>query len=378
MFFKDVIGHDIIKKRLIKTVKDNRISHAQLFTGPEGSGSLALAIAFAQYVSCLDPKESDSCGTCVSCQKYMKLIHPDLHFVYPVATTKTITKDPVSDDFINDWRSFILDNPYQGQEQWYEYIGVGNKQGIISKNESYKIIRKLSLKAFESEYKVMIIWLPEKMNQVAANKLLKIIEEPPPKTLFLLVSEDSGKILPTILSRTVINKIPKIDKNSLFNTLKGRFLISNDELKKSVQLADGNYLQVVDLLSEEENNLDNFRMFIQIMRLCYTGKVIEIVKWVDEVSIKGREKQKSLLAYALRMIRENFMLNLAKGQNGKIIQLSGEEAEFSKKFYPFIHENNVYEIAEEFNSAHFHIVSNANSKIVFLDLALRIIKLIKT
>jgi DNA polymerase-3 subunit delta' len=378
MLFNDVIGHDIIKKWLIKTVKDNRISHAQLFTGPEGSGSLALAIAFAQYISCQEQKESDSCGTCVSCQKYVKLIHPDLHFVFPVATTKSITKNPVSDDFISDWRSFILDNPYQRSAQWYDYIGVGNKQGIITKNESYEILRKLSLKAFESEFKVVIVWLPEKMNQTAANKLLKIIEEPPPKTLFLLVSEEPGKILPTILSRTAITKIPPIDDSSLFKSLKEQFPLSNAELKQIVQLVDGNYIQAIELLSEDENNADNFQMFTQLMRLCYTKKVIEIISWVDEISIKGREKQKSLLSYALRMIRENFILNVIKEQNKKMIRLYGKEAEFSQKFYPFINENNVYAIAEEFNNAHFHIASNANSKIVLLDMALKIIKLIKT
>jgi len=201
MLFKEIVGQKSVKEKLIQSVKDNRISHAQLLLGPEGSGKLALAIAHAQYICCNNKLEDESCGVRPSCLKFKKLVHPDLHFVYPVATSKTIKKDPVSDDYISLWREAIVENPYMSQTRWYEIIDVENKQGLISKYESYEILRKLNLKTFEADYKILIMWLPEKMNAPAANKLLKLIEEPPSKTLLLLVSENSEQIIPTILAR---------------------------------------------------------------------------------------------------------------------------------------------------------------------------------
>ncbi len=374
MQFKEVVGHHKIKEKLIHTIKENRVSHAQLFLGSEGSGNLALAIAYAQYISCENKLESDSCGVCPSCIKFQKLIHPDLHFVYPVSTSKTVKKDPVSDDYIAQWRETIIENPYINHNKWYGIIDVENKQGIISKNESYEIIKKLNLKTFESEYKIMIIWLPEKMNASAANKLLKLIEEPPAKTLFLMVSENSEQMLPTILSRTQLIKIPKIDNESMRNALCDRLGLSSGKAGDIAHLANGNYFEAQNLISSTEEDNDNFDQFTQFMRLSYQRKVIEIINWVDEISRIGREKQKSFLAYSLRLIRENFMLNI---NNKDLVHLTKKELEFSEKFSQFINQENIYQIYEALNRAHSDIEMNAYNKIVFLDLALKIIKLIK-
>lgn len=374
MQFKEVVGHHKIKGKLIHTIKGNRVSHAQLFLGSEGSGNLALAIAYAQYVSCENKQENDSCGVCPSCIKFQKLVHPDLHFVYPVSTSKTVKKDPVSDDYITLWREIIIENPYINQNKWYEIIDVENKQGIISKNESKEILKKLNLKTFESEYKIMIIWLPEKMNAAAASKLLKLIEEPPAKTLFLMVSENSEQILSTILSRTQLIKIPKIDDESMRNALCDRLGLSPEKAGDIAHLANGNYFEAQNLISSTEEDNDNFDQFTQFMRLSYQRKVIEIINWVDEISRIGREKQKSFLAYSLRLIRENFMLNI---KNKDLVYLTKKELEFSEKFSQFINQENISQIYEALNRAHSDIEMNAYNKIVFLDLALKIIKLIK-
>ncbi|MCD4832566.1 MAG: DNA polymerase III subunit delta [Bacteroidales bacterium] len=374
MQFKEVVGHHKIKEKLIHTIKGNRVSHAQLFLGSEGSGNLALAIAYAQYVSCEDKQENDSCGVCPSCIKFQKLVHPDLHFVYPVSTSKTVKKNPVSDDYITLWREIIIENPYINQNKWYEIIDVENKQGIISKNESKEILKKLNLKTFESEYKIMIIWLPEKMNAAAASKLLKLIEEPPAKTLFLMVSENSEQILSTILSRTQLIKIPKIDNESMRNALCDRLGLLPEKAGDIAHLANGNYFEAQNLISSTEEDNDNFDQFTQFMRLSYQRKVIEIINWVDEISRIGREKQKSFLAYSLRLIRENFMLNI---KNKDLVYLTKKELEFSEKFSQFINQENIYQIYEALNRAHSDIEMNAYNKIVFLDLALKIIKLIK-
>lgn len=380
MLFKEIIGQEKIKKRLIQTVKDNRISHAQLFLGPEGSGKLALAIAYAQYICCENKKNTntidDSCGSCLSCKKYQKLIHPDLHFVFPVAKTKKVDKDsPVSDDFIYEWRTSILESPYIQLNQWLELINVENKQGIIYTEESNEIIKKLNLKSFESEYKVMIIWMPEKMHTTAANKLLLMIEEPPPKTLFLLVSENAGQIIQTILSRTQLIKIPKIDNNSLLEYIRSsdKFDLKEQEINNIVRLANGNYIKALDIINSSHEHSYNFEMFKQLMRNCYKNKILDIIKWVDEISKVGREKQKSFLLFSLRMIRENFILNI---KHNEIVYLTDEEADFSQKFSPFINQQNIFQLADELNKAHYHIERNANNKIVFLDLSLRLTKLL--
>jgi len=375
MFFRDVIGQEEIKKRLIQTVRENRISHAQLFSGPEGSGSLALAIAYAQYISCEDKTEEDSCGECPSCNKYKKYIHPDLHFVFPVNTTEKVKKDgPVSDDFIFKWREMLLNNPYATLFQWYERIGIENKQGIINRNESAEIVRKLNLKSFESEHKVMIIWLPEKMHPTAANKLLKIIEEPLGSTIFLLITESPEQIIPTILSRTQILKIPGIDEGSLLEALKKQFQLPEEELKNAARLAEGSYNKAIEYIQRSDETELNFERFAKIMRMTYARDFTGIFDWVEEMASTGREKQKNFLIYALRLVRENYLMNIG---NKGLIRLSEKEKEFSEKFCAFIQHKNAPQMAEEFNKACIHIEANAYDRIIFLDLALKLVKLIR-
>lgn len=376
MLFKEIIGQEEIKKKLIKTVEENRVSHAQLFSGPEGAGCLPLAIAYAQYISCENRSGNDSCGTCHSCLKYSKLIHPDLHFILPVASTPKV-KEPLTDKFLEEWRVSFLENPYLNPAEWYKAIGLDNKQGFINVAESYEIIRKLSLKSYESEYKVVIIWLPEKMNKPTSNKLLKIIEEPPSKTLFLMITENSTNILPTIYSRVQMIRIPKLEEAEILLTLQQKFDFEEVKMKDAAHLADGNYLKALNVLERAEENKLHFEKFTTLMRLCWTNDIPEILNWVEEIVRVGRESQKQFLDYGLRIIRENFFININQGISDEINRMTQYESDFSVNFSKFIDKNNVFGITNEFNQASLHIGANANGKIVFLDMANKLVKLIK-
>lgn len=374
MRFSEVAGHSEIKKRLIQSVTEERVPHAQLFHGPEGAGSLTLALAYATYLSCTDRLLDDSCGECPSCMKYDKLVHPDLHFVYPVFTNKSITSNPVSDDFIEDWRKALLENPYLTLQQWYGYMGLENKQGIINKWESQAIMRKLNLKAFESDHKIMIMWMPEKMNASASNKLLKMIEEPPPMTVFLLVAENTGQILPTVLSRTQLIRVPRLRDEELLEALNKSYKEDEEKLKNTVHLAEGNYSSAVEILARSEESEYQLDLFIRVMRLAYSRKFQEIFTWVDEISGLGRERQKSFLVYALRMVRENYLLNM---EQKELVRMNPPENDFSGRFSAFIHKDNAQEIIRELDEACVHIEANAYARIVFLDFALTLVKLIR-
>ena len=371
MRFSEIIGQQNIKNQLILSVKENRVSHAQLFNGPEGAGALPLALAYAQYIGCENKNENDSCGICKPCQKYSKLIHPDLHFVFPVVNTVSSHK-VVSDDFLNEWRKELLENPYMNLNHWTEAIAQDNKQVGIFEKESGEIIRKLNLKTYEAEYKVMIIWMPEKMHIVAANKLLKMIEEPPAKTLFILVSENSGQILTTILSRTQFVKIPPIGQPDMQTAL-SKLISDKGQINDITRIAGGNYFKALELIHSQDDENENFNLFVNLMRLCYKSDVTELIKWSENAAALGREKQKTFLKTCLRLIRENFVMNTA---HKSIAYLTGQEAEFSEKFHHFINNNNVYKINDELNKALYHIESNGNSKIILLDLALKMAKLI--
>ncbi len=374
MLFREVLGQEHVKKRLIQSVKDNRVSHAQLFFGPEGTGKLPLAIAYAQYMCCEAPSEDDACGTCPSCIKYGKLVHPDLHFVFPVVKLKKGSGNTVSDDFISQWRETILSNPYISENRWYEVIGAENKQGLISKAESDAVLRKLSLKSFEAPYKVMIIWLAEKMNASAANTLLKLLEEPPDTTVFLLLAEHTDHILPTILSRTQMIRVGPLGEASIRKGLQERF--PGDELMADdvVRRANGNYGIAIQLMEEGELDRENFDEFVFLMRKCYGREIVELHRWTEKLAGWGRERLKLFLTYALRMIRENFMLNLRQKE---ITYLSKKEYEFSARFSAFIHTGNVFTMASEFQRAAEHIEANGYPKLVLLDLAIKNIMLLK-
>ncbi|MCD6556964.1 MAG: DNA polymerase III subunit delta [Bacteroidales bacterium] len=378
MFFKDIAGHKAIKQKLIGAVQQNRVSHALLFSGPEGNGKLSLAIAFAQYLSCENKSENDSCGTCSSCLKYQKLIHPDLHFVFPVIKKKASEK-PISDTYIKEWREFISNSVYHGFEKWLKKMGTENQQAGIFAQESEEIIKKLNLKSYESEYKIMIIWMPEKMNISASNKLLKMIEEPPPKTILILVTEDSEKIIKTILSRTQLINIPKINEQIMYESIKEKYEIEDAKIKEIVRTSDGNYLKAEELILNNENSSEqeNFSLFAQFMRDAYGLRVTELIEWAEKMAKSGRETQKNFLQYALKLLRENFILNISPENQNKVLFLTDNEKNFSIKFNKFIHKNNIFQLTNEFNEAYNHIERNGYNKLIFLDLALKTARLLK-
>jgi DNA polymerase-3 subunit delta' len=375
MNFSQIPGQKEIIGKLLRTVKEERVSHAQLFTGPEGCGSLALALAYASYISCENRTEHDSCGVCKSCVKYEKMIHPDLHFVFPVIKNKK-NNDPVSDNYLQQWRELVKKSPYFTLNNWLDSIEVGNAQGMIFSSEASEIIKKLNLKTFESDFKVMIIWLPEKMHQATSNKLLKMIEEPPEKTLFLLVSEEPDRIIPTILSRCQLVKIPSFAGSAIEAYLIKRFTLSPDKAADISRISRGNITRAIELCENEESSLANLDRFKSLMRFAWKRDVISIINWSEEIAATGREAQKNFISFALRILRENLMLSLDQGKNS-LVFLSSEEASFSGNFHPFINKNNIYPITEELNLVYSHVEANGNAKIIFLDLALKVARLIR-
>lgn len=375
MLFRDIIGQKKIKQRLIRSVQEERVSHAQLFSGPEGTGKLGLAIAYAQFISCRNRTEEDSCGNCPSCHKYGKLIHPDLHFVFPVFKTKESKKKYVwCDEFLTQWRNLILKSHYFNLNQWMDLISAENAQVTIYTNESEAIIKKLSLKPYEAEFKVMIIWLPEKMQTECANKLLKLIEEPPDKTLFLLVTEDEGNILPTILSRTQIIKIPGIDDQDLQEALQFSGKYNQAAIVEMIRLAKGNYLRAIESEDPGEDKVYYFTTFQKIMRTAWKGEILELMNIGEDLATRGREKQKDFFIYTLQLTREFFILNMNKPS---LVYLTNEEKDWGKKFSPFINERNVFALNQLFEEGYLHITMNGNPKIIFTDVLLKIVRLIK-
>ncbi len=371
MYFNNIIGQEEAKHHLLQTVKEGRISHAQLFLSPQGTGGLPLAIAYARYVLCSNKQEQDACGQCPSCVQLDKLAHPDLHFAYPVVLS---SKVKVSDDVLPAWREAVLERPYMSANWWYEQLGEDKKQGVLGVAESAEIVRKLALKSFEGGYKVMIIWMAELMNTAAANKLLKIIEEPPEKTLFVLITENHEDILPTIISRTQLLKLNKIKEPTIATALQQAYGLEVTEANAFARLAEGSYFEAGKLVEEREEENQNFVQFRDWMRICFRRDVGEAIRWVDSMAGIGREKQKSFLRYGLHIFRQCIVGNYGDEQ---LVRLNGTELEFSKKFAPFLNGNNMVALVEEFDTAHYHIERNANPKILFLDLSFKVFKLLK-
>jgi DNA polymerase-3 subunit delta' len=372
MFFRDIIGQEEIKQRLIQNVHENKIAHAQLFCGGEGVGKLPLAIAYARYISCLNPSNEDACGKCPNCIKFNHLAHPDLHFIFPVVKKKS-TKDVVSDDYIAEWRELIAKTPYFNLHTWLEEMGAENQQAQIYVKESNEIIRKLSLKSSQGGYKIIIIWLPEKMNQECSNKLLKLLEEPAEQTVFLLVSEEPDMLLTTIQSRTQRINIKGIEEKELKEALMNIHGLQEQEATDIAHRSEGNFLKAIESISLNEENKLFFDLFVALMRLSYQRKIKEMKVWSENVAAMGRERQKHFLSYCQRMIRENFIYNF---HNRSITYLGSEEEAFSTRFAPFINERNVMEIMSELNEAQRHIEQNVNAKMVFFDFSLKMIVLL--
>ncbi len=382
MQFSQIIGHDDIKQRLIRQVRDNRVAHAQLFHGPEGVGKLQLAIAYAQYIACQDKRGDDSCGVCPACVKYAKLQHPDLHFVFPIVKPKD-RKTVVCDDFIYEFRNLILERGYFTEADWYAYVQAESKSGVIYAHESTEILKKLSLKSYESEHKVMIIWLPEKMNITCANKILKLLEEPEGKTLFLLVSNAPDQIITTILSRTQQVKVSAIEQPTVSQALVSKYGITPEQAQYYARVANGSYAKALGLMGQSDDKLLNFHRFTEMMRMAWMignrsdyASLLKLSKWTDEIASTkvGREQQKAFFRYAQYLTRENFIYNLA---NPDLNYLNNEEQSFSANFARFVNERNVEDMMEEFGVAERQIEQNGNAKMIFFDVALKMIMLLK-
>lgn len=375
MNFSQIPGQQAVIDRLRSSVAENRVSHALLFYGPEGCGKFALALAFARYISCEKRTAEDACGVCPSCVKYDKLIHPDLHFVFPVIKKKQ-NMEYVSDNYIAQWREMVLRSPWFSLSTWTEAMEVANEQAVIYVAEAAEIIRKLSLKAFESDFKIMIIWLPEKMNAETANKLLKMIEEPPARTLFILVSEEDDRLLPTITSRCQHIRIPSIPADELSAYLVKTMGMDHVRASETAAIANGNMVRAMELAREDDNTTVHLDRFKKLMRTAWTRDIHSLVNWSEETAALGRERQKSFLSYSLRMMRENFILNYNGKENG-LVYLTRAEDDFSEKFHPFINEKNIAAFNHEFNLAYAHVESNGNAKMIFLDLALKTMRHIR-
>ncbi len=362
-----------MKNRLVQSIREGFIPHARLISGSEGVGTLPLALAYARYLMCTNRQEDDACGSCPACVKLNKYAHPDLHFVFPIIKNDKKKKE-ICDDYLSEWRSFLLENAYFNFSSWLNFIGAENAQGMIYAKESNEIVKKLNLKTYESDYKVMIIWLPEKMHEACANKLLKMIEEPPAKTVFLLVSEQPEGIIGTILSRAQRMHIPPISDEELALAVSRSNNLNEDDLKSLIHLAGGNYLKVLRTLDEEEDNSVFFDLFVEIMRNSWKRDVKNMKAKADFFASLGRERQKAFFIYAQRLIRENFIYRL---QLPEINYLNKKEAAFSVNFSPYVNERNVADFMDELALAERHIEQNVNPRMIFFDLSLKIAVLLK-
>lgn len=373
MFFKDIVGQEHAIALLRKAVTDGRIPHAQLISGGEGMGQLAIAIAYARYLCCTHRNGDDACGECPSCKKFDKLAHPDLHFAFPIYK-KESSKTSYSDEFIDKWREAVLSNPYLSLNQWMDHIGSENQQGFIYVSQSDEIIKKLSLKSSEGGYKVQIIWMAEKMNPECSNKLLKIIEEPPTQTIFLLVTENPDLLLPTIQSRVQRISLRPIEEECIAQALCERFGLSDNDARQIAHASAGSWLQAVDAIHLGSRSKEYIELFMTLMRKSYGRDLKGMRQWADSVASLGRVVQKDFLIYCQRMIRESFICNFHRPE---INYMNADEANFTSRFAPFVNERNIFGIMEELSEAQRHIEQNVNAKMVFFDLSLKMIMLLK-
>ncbi len=374
MLFQDVLGLDHIKNHLQTSADQGRIAHAQLFCGPNGSGTLPMAIAYARYVLCGNNENNSSCH-----QKFDALSHPDLHFAFPVTTNDSVKKHPVSDLFLTDWRSFLEKNPYASSFEWYQHIGVENKQGIINVEEAAQIVKKLSLKSYEGGYKIMIIWMADKMNVSTSNKLLKLIEEPPAKTIFILITENKEQILQTISSRCQILEFPPLGVGAIAEGLQKRNQLSQIEAEKTAHRAQGDYNKAIQLLQNNSSETQFETWFITWVRAAFKAKgnkavINELIKWSEDIAANGREIQKQFLNYCIDFFRQALLLNY---KSDSLVFLEPQTANFNLvKFAPFVHGNNIEPIFNALEDALYHIERNGNAKIILTDLSIKLTRLL--
>jgi len=372
MLFTAIPGQLEIKSRLRRMVDEQRIPHALLFLGNEGCGNLTTAVVFAQYIFCTNKQQGEPCNACPSCQKINKLAHPDLHFVFPIASSKDVK---LSQDVITEFREAFLAKPFMNQQDWFNELNAENKQPTIASEESNNIIKSLSYTSYEGGYKIMVIWQPEKMNASAANKLLKILEEPPDKTIFILVCTSVEQLLTTIISRTQLVKFGLASSAEVSEFLQQTKNLNAQTADYCANLSEGNVREALLIASEQDNNtalLEHFQVF---MRTALKFNAFKINPWIDQTAAMGREKQKYFLTYSLQLLRECLLLN-SGGET--LVRARNEELEFLKKFAAFVHQGNYEQIVEEFNKTFYHIERNANPKILFMDMSLQMNELLNS
>lgn len=379
MLFSEILGQEYIKSHLTKSADLGRIPHAQLFVGPEGSGTLAMAIAYAQYILCSNCN-GENTGTNESCNlKFSSFSHPDLHFIYPTVTTEDVKTKPKSIDFINTWRTFISENIYAGLFDWYKTLDVKNKQGEIRVDDAQEIVKLLSLKSYEGGYKVMIIWMADKINISASNKLLKMLEEPTEKTLFILISEHEEDIIQTIRSRCQVVHFNALPENTIAEALISKKNIENNLAFKIARQSQGNYNKALQIINNNDDHLPFEEWFVFWVRTAFKAKgnasaINDLIQWSDTIASLGREAQKNFLNYCIEMFRQALLLNY---EAKSLVYLEPKVEKFKlENFAPFVSGNNINDIFKELSDAIYHIERNGNAKIILTDLSIKLTRLI--
>ena len=373
MYFHNVIGQDDLKARLTDTARRGIIPHARLFCGRTGSGTFPLALAYARYLNCSDRTDTDACGKCHSCRQYDALAHPDLHFVFPIVADKK-RKRTVCDDYLGEWRAMLTEHTYFDLDEWLDRMETAGKQALIYAEESDQMIRKTSLRIYEAQYRVLIVWMPERMHAACANKLLKLIEEPPARTVILMVSDAPDLILGTILSRTQRLDVRPIEADALARALEQCNGLPPDAARRTAHLAHGDLLAAERSMGDDERQRLFLDFFIRIMRNAWKRDVRAMKQTADELSALSREQQRAFLAYCQHLVRENFVRRF---RSDDLNYLRPDEAAFSARFSPYVNERNVFDFAAELADAERHITQNGNAKMIFFDLTLRITVLLK-
>lgn len=379
MLFNQILGQEHIKAHLTKSVNNGRIAHAQLFVGPEGSGTLPMAIAYAQYLLCNNTDNENTGGNEACNLKFKNLSHPDLHFVFPVATNGSIKKHPVSKHFMNEWRELIDEQPYGNLFDWYKKIGVEKKQGQIGVDEAQEIVKALSLKSYEGGYKIMIIWMAEKINTQAANKLLKLIEEPPNKTVFILLTEDEEQIINTIKSRCQVLHFSPLPEQVIKESLIKDYSLASDIAGKIAHQANGNYNKACDLVYHDTEDSQFEDWFIFWVRSAFKAKgnkgaIHDLISWSEDIAKTGRETQKQFLQFCINFFRQALLTNY---NASNLVYIEPNSKDFKlENFAPFVHGNNILDISKELQEAIYHIERNGNSKIILTDLSIKLTRLL--
>ena len=379
MQFSEILGQEYIKSHLTKSASSGRIPHAQLFVGPEGSGTLPMAIAYAQYILCNNSGTENEGGN-ESCNlKFDNISHPDLHFIYPTVTTDSVKTKPKGIDFLTEWRTFIQENPYGGLFDWYRTLGVQNKQGEIRVEDAESILKSLALKSYEGGYKVIIIWMADKMNIASSNKLLKLLEEPTDKTLFILISENEEDIIQTIRSRCQVLHFNGLNENVIAQALVTRENIDPRTAKKVAHQAQGNFNKALHLLHEDGEELPFEEWFVLWVRAAFRAKgnaaaINDLIQWSEQIATLGRETQKKFLQFCIDMFRQALLLNY---QTTSLVYMEPKVEKFKlENFAPFVNGNNINDIFKELSDAIYHIERNGNAKIVLTDLSIKLTRLI--